>query len=52
MTIYKIIDIVYIPDWMKSDVYIGTMIASKMYQDTVLKKGENRVVYAAGICEI
>ena len=45
MTIYKIIDIVYIPDWMKSDVYIGTMIASKMYQDMVLKKGENRVVY-------
>ena len=29
MTIYKIIDIVYIPEWMNSVVHIGTGAASK-----------------------
>lgn len=45
MTIYKRNKIVYIPDWMESKVYINTMVTSNMHQDTVLKKGENRVVY-------
>lgn len=45
MTIYKRNKIVYIPDWMESKGYINTMVTSNMHQDTVLKKGENRVVY-------